>query len=141
MKKYFLISLLLAAIQGAWAWDGSGTQANTYQIKTTDDWNTLCLPFNVSLTGDYAGATLMELDTSTGTYTHDTGIDGSTLYLNFDDETVTTGILTMEDGKWKIEDAIGTWYTLDGRKLSGRPTQRGMYIHNGKTVVVKQKVC
>lgn len=79
----------------------------------------------------------MELDTSTGTYTHDTGIDGSTLYLNFDDETVTTGILTMEDGKWKIEDAIGTWYTLDGRKLSGRPTQRGMYIHNGKTVVVK----
>ena len=45
--------------------------------------------------------------------------------------------VVKEDGKWKIEDAIGTWYTLDGRKLSGRPTQRGMYIHNGKTVVVK----
>ena len=29
------------------------------------------------------------------------------------------------------------WYTLDGRKLSGEPTQKGLYIHNGKKVVIK----
>jgi uncharacterized repeat protein (TIGR02543 family) len=29
------------------------------------------------------------------------------------------------------------WYTLDGRKLAGEPTQRGIYINNGKKVVVK----
>ena len=29
------------------------------------------------------------------------------------------------------------WYTLDGRKLDGKPTQKGMYIHNGKKIVIK----
>ena len=34
--------------------------------------------------------------------------------------------------------AIATgWYTLDGRKLAGEPTQRGIYINNGKKVVVR----
>lgn len=29
------------------------------------------------------------------------------------------------------------WYTLDGHKLDGKPTQRGLYINNGKKVVIK----
>jgi hypothetical protein len=29
------------------------------------------------------------------------------------------------------------WYNLDGRKLSGRPTEKGIFIHNGKKYVVK----
>ena len=29
------------------------------------------------------------------------------------------------------------WYTLDGRKLSGKPTKSGVYIHNGRKVVIK----
>lgn len=32
------------------------------------------------------------------------------------------------------EDA---WYSLDGRRLSGEPTQKGLYIHNGLKIVVK----
>lgn len=31
----------------------------------------------------------------------------------------------------------GAWYTLDGRKLNGMPTVKGMYINNGKKVVIK----
>ena len=31
----------------------------------------------------------------------------------------------------------GDWYTLQGVKLNGQPRQSGLYIHNGKTVVVK----
>ena len=27
------------------------------------------------------------------------------------------------------------WYTLDGRKLGGKPAARGIYIHNGKKVI------
>lgn len=27
------------------------------------------------------------------------------------------------------------WYTIDGQKLSGKPTKKGMYIYNGKVVV------
>ena len=29
------------------------------------------------------------------------------------------------------------WYSLDGRKLSGKPTKKGLYIRNGKKIVVK----
>ena len=28
------------------------------------------------------------------------------------------------------------WYTIDGRRLSGKPSQRGIYIHNGKKVAL-----
>ncbi len=31
----------------------------------------------------------------------------------------------------------GVWYTLDGRKVQGKPTQKGMYIVNGQKLVVK----
>jgi hypothetical protein len=27
------------------------------------------------------------------------------------------------------------WFSLDGRRLSGRPTAKGLYIHNGKLVI------
>jgi hypothetical protein len=29
------------------------------------------------------------------------------------------------------------WYSLDGRKLSGKPAQKGVYINNGKKIVMK----
>jgi hypothetical protein len=29
------------------------------------------------------------------------------------------------------------WYTIDGRRLSGKPTRKGVYIHNGVKVVVR----
>jgi len=34
------------------------------------------------------------------------------------------------------------WYTLDGRQLNGKPTTRGIYINNGRKVLItknKQK--
>ena len=31
----------------------------------------------------------------------------------------------------------GSWYTLDGRLLEGKPTKKSMYIHNGKKIVVR----
>ena len=29
------------------------------------------------------------------------------------------------------------WYSLEGRKLSGVPAQKGIYINNGKKMVIK----
>ena len=29
------------------------------------------------------------------------------------------------------------WYTLDGKRLNGVPTTKGLYINNGKKVVIK----
>ena len=48
----------------------------------------------------------------------------------FDDA---TGIDSMVNGQWSMD----TWYDLNGRKLNGMPTKKGVYIMNGKKVVVK----
>ena len=34
-------------------------------------------------------------------------------------------------------EAEQPWYTLQGLKLNGKPLQPGLYIHNGKTVIIK----
>lgn len=34
-------------------------------------------------------------------------------------------------------DKSDNWYTLDGRKLIGKPTNQGIYIHNGRKLVIK----
>jgi hypothetical protein len=53
--------------------------------------------------------------------------------LNFGDES--TGITTTNDTNDTNSD--GAWFTLDGRKLSQKPSQHGIYIKNGKKVVIK----
>ena len=37
----------------------------------------------------------------------------------------------------KSQDQSEEWYTLDGRKLRGMPTQRGIYVNKGKRIYVK----
>ena len=44
---------------------------------------------------------------------------------------------TTEVGTIGIEQYSGEWYTIDGRKLSGAPTKKGLYIHNGRKNVIK----
>ena len=50
----------------------------------------------------------------------------------FDDGS--TGIGSISADRQQADD---TWYSLSGRRLEGRPQQKGLYINNGKTVVVK----
>jgi len=52
----------------------------------------------------------------------------------------TTGIgeaALLNDKGETINDKAGEWYSLDGRKMSGKPTKKGVYINDGKKVVVK----
>ena len=35
------------------------------------------------------------------------------------------------------EGSSQRWYTLDGRKLNGKPTQKGIYVNGGRKVVIK----
>jgi hypothetical protein len=46
----------------------------------------------------------------------------------------TTGIEELVD---KRANANDSWYTIDGRKLQGAPTGKGLYIRNGKKVIVR----
>ena len=55
---------------------------------------------------------------------------------------VPTGINEVESEEAEGEKWAGEWYTLDGRKivnskLSNRRLSKGIYIHNGKKVIVK----
>ena len=54
--------------------------------------------------------------------------------LSFDGEE-TTGILEVSANSNEVKD--DAWYSLDGVRLSGKPSQRGMYINKGKKILVK----
>ena len=48
-------------------------------------------------------------------------------------ETTSIGEIDMETGEFDFSG----WYTLDGVKLNGKPTKKGIYINNGKKIVIK----
>ena len=47
-----------------------------------------------------------------------------------------TGIVSISKESGSRGASEG-WYTLDGRRLQAQPSQRGIYINNGKKVVIK----
>ncbi len=64
----------------------------------------------------------------------------NSIVLNFSDNA--TGIIDTDLKSSSQESGIfnplqRVWFTLDGRRLNGRPTQKGIYINNGRKVVIK----
>lgn len=51
-----------------------------------------------------------------------------------DDE---TGIDLIDNEQWRIDHEADSWYTLDGKKLNGKPATKGIFIRNGKKVLLK----
>ena len=49
----------------------------------------------------------------------------------------TTAIGTLDTKKGEVTFDSEAWYTLDGVRLSGKPSTKGIYINNGKKVVIK----
>ena len=71
--------------------------------------------------------------------------------LDFGDSSESTGIREIDtdpaprsaegrlQGKNPSPTGVGrsaAWYSLDGRKLDGKPTVKGLYIHEGRKVVI-----
>ena len=72
--------------------------------------------------------------------------DGARRYYFYDYEVpmpeggLVTGIgeaSLLNDNGEMINDKAGGWYSLDGRQLDRKPTQKGIYLFKGKKVVVK----
>ena len=61
-----------------------------------------------------------------------TSAAGAPSMLFFGDETLGIRLAGLDEVP---NDAV--WYTLEGRKLQGKPTKKGLYILNGKKIVVK----
>lgn len=57
-------------------------------------------------------------------------------YLGMPNDAGTTGIKekVIENSE---KFATADWYSLDGRRLSAKPARKGLYIHDGKKVVIK----
>ena len=55
--------------------------------------------------------------------------------MNFGDEE-TTGIISVQ-GSGSMVNGSDAWYSLGGQRLQGAPTAKGVYIQNGRKVVVK----
>ena len=47
------------------------------------------------------------------------------------------GQWTMDNGRWTMDNEAGAWYDLSGRKLDGKPAQKGVYINNGRKVIIE----
>ena len=72
-------------------------------------------------------------------------VRANSAYILYDESAAGVKGLTVvfEDGTTAIqptrveEEGDGAWYTVQGARLSGSPKTRGVYIHNGKKVLVK----
>ena len=56
-------------------------------------------------------------------------------YFQWIDGESPTAIKTMSDVRSMMSDA---WYDMTGRKLTGKPAKKGVYVHQGKKVVITQ---
>ena len=57
--------------------------------------------------------------------------------LNFGDDSEASGISDATRLNNNEQIINNKWYDLDGRRLNGKPTKKGVYIHGGRKVVVK----
>ena len=114
--------------------DGKVTFSGTYTSTTFTEENksilflgeasTLYYPQNGASIGTFRAYFTLNLD----------GSNVKAFVLNFGEE-IPTG-LTLNPSPER-EGSAGAWYTVDGRRLSGKPAQRGIYVNNGRKVVVK----
>ncbi len=59
-------------------------------------------------------------------------------YIDYGDGEIvdyTTGVEIIHNAEFIIQN--NSWHTLDGRRLSGKPSKGGMYIYKGKKLIIK----
>jgi hypothetical protein len=56
--------------------------------------------------------------------------------MHFFDGEEATGIISVHGSGFTVNGS-DVWYTLDGRKLDGKPHAKGVYIQNGRKVIIK----
>lgn len=104
-----------------WTWN-----RNYVKDKTAPASTTASLPTGIIFTnkkaGSDSGAQTLNMAFKNGNYYGDNVTYGNA-----------TGISVVKANAQTDE----SWYTIGGTRLSGKPTQKGVYIHQGKKVVVK----
>lgn len=104
-----------------WTWDGSYVQKKSAFASTTAS-----LPTGIIFTNKKAGS-------NSGAQTNDMAYNNGNYYGDNVTYGNATGISVIKANAQTDE----SWYTIGGTRLSGKPTQKGVYIHQGKKAVVK----
>ena len=100
--------------------------------------NTWCYPDGKSETKINAFHAYMMLSEGYQVGTSSAGAKAvQTIEMNFNDlidDGIATGIKSMENGI--VRDGQDSWYTIDGWKLSSKPTVKGIYVLKGRKVII-----
>lgn len=104
-----------------WTWNRSYVKDKTAPASTTAS-----LPTNIIFTNKKANS-------NSGAQTNDMAFKIGNYYGDNVTYGNATGISVIKANAQTDE----SWYTIGGTRLSGKPTQKGVYIHQGKKVVVK----
>ena len=67
-------------------------------------------------------------------YAHIDGGSSNPGYFTYRNTGITTDIGNVQ--RDAVKGQSEEWFTIDGQKLSGKPTKKGVYIHNGRAVVL-----
>ena len=126
-KKLLIIALLITVVYGAWAQTDFGNLPET--VNASDATITYYPKEEVTVYSFRAYFQLADGIIAGDPVNGEQGIN--TFVLNFDG-LHSTGIVEAEDSSSSSE-----WFTVDGRKLVGKPTQKGIYINNGRSIVIK----
>jgi len=110
---------------------GSEDDYTGNQLKGSE-WDTSMISFQNSGFYRYTGE---KLAAHKAYLAFDSSMAAPGFFFNFGDGGETTPVSgkIIADG----DEDSADWYTLDGRKLQGKPAKKGLYIRNGKTVVIK----
>ena len=103
--------------------EGDKTNFILSQQKGVIAWYPLAAKYALKAHSAYLQLLTNDVFTSDGT---------RAISMEFEDG-VTTGFIQIATGE--AED--GDWYGIDGIKFNQKPTQRGVYINNGRKVIVK----
>ena len=104
-----------------WTWNGSYVQKKSASASTKAS-----LPTGIIFTNKKAGS-------KSGAQTNDMAYNNGNYYGDNVTYGNATGISVVKANAQTDE----SWYTIGGTRLSGKPTQTGVYIHQGKKAVVK----
>lgn len=117
-----------------WNYDWNENHNNGY--LTAGETATYHLQFSNGLTaGKSYRIDLLYTPDFASRYTGDF-IPFETSFFTVDSEGKTTGIEDIENDK-NSDAANAPYYTIDGMLLKEKPVKKGIYIHNGKKVVIK----
>ena len=151
---------------GGGVWNGPGSTINMQGKNTVTDNQDNSQTNNVFLrdgvvitvTGSLEGSKIGVRMATPGTFTsgysaNNKDVDPNTYFISDD----TDYLILLKDNEARLQKKMGgetdieevrseevesekwadTWYDLNGHQLQGKPTQKGVYIHGGKKVVIK----